>query len=248
MNIGYSFLLSTLAGLSTLLGMFVIFINKKNTNIIIVASLSFASGVMITVSLLDLVPESIQMLTNKYKNFVSVMLFLIFLCIGVLTSMTIDKKLPNNNDSSSLYKIGIISMIAIILHNIPEGIATFMASNMDKTLGLSLALAIAAHNLPEGISISVPIFYSTNSKKKAFIYTFISALSEPFGAILAFLFLQKFVTDSFMGILFAFIAGIMIHISLYELLPEVKNYNHKKMSSIFFIIGIIFMSVNHFLF
>ena len=188
------------------------------------------------------------MLTNKYKNFVSVMLFLIFLCIGVLTSMTIDKKLPNNNDSSSLYKIGIISMIAIILHNIPEGIATFMASNMDKTLGLSLALAIAAHNLPEGISISVPIFYSTNSKKKAFIYTFISALSEPFGAILAFLFLQKFVTDSFMGILFAFIAGIMIHISLYELLPEVKNYNHKKMSSIFFIIGIIFMSVNHFLF
>lgn len=248
MNIEYSFLLSTLAGLSTLLGMFVIFINKKNTNIIIVASLSFAAGVMITVSLLDLVPESIQMLTNKYKNFVSVMLFLIFLCIGVLTSMTIDKKLINNNDSSSLYKIGIISMIAIILHNIPEGIATFMASNMDKTLGLSLALAIAAHNLPEGISISVPIFYSTNSKKKAFIYTFISALSEPFGAILAFLFLQKFVTDSFMGILFAFIAGIMIHISLYELLPEVKNYNHKKMSSIFFIIGIIFMSVNHFLF
>lgn len=248
MNIGYSFLISTLAGLSTLLGMFVIFINKKNTNSIIVASLSFASGVMITVSLLDLVPESIQMLTNKYKNFVSIMLFLIFLCIGVLTSMTIDKKLPNNNDSSSLYKIGIISMIAIILHNIPEGIATFMASNMDKTLGLSLALAIAAHNLPEGISISVPIFYSTNSKKKAFIYTFISALSEPFGAILAFLFLQKFVTDSFMGILFAFIAGIMIHISLYELLPELKNYNHKKMSSIFFIIGIIFMSVNHFLF
>lgn len=249
MNIGYSFLITSLAGFATLLGMIVIFISKKNSNKIIVSSLSFAAGVMICVSFLDLIPESMEMLTNRYKNFISIMFFLIFLCIGVLSSMGIDKYMPENSkNSSKLFRVGIISMLAIIMHNIPEGIATFMASNMNAKLGISLALAIAMHNIPEGISISVPIYYSTGSKKKSFLYTFISALSEPLGALLAFLFLQRFITDAFMGMLFAFIAGIMVHISVYELLPEARKYNENKLSSIFFIIGIVFMSVNHLLF
>ena len=119
---------------------------------------------------------------------------------------------------------------------------------MDKTLGISLAIAIAMHNLPEGISIAVPIYYSTNKKSKAFIYTFISAISEPFGALIAFIFLKNFVNDIFMGLLFSFIAGIMIHISFYELLPESKRYKNYKLTSLFFIIGIIFMCINLFLF
>lgn len=247
MNIGYSFLITFIAGASTLLGMIVILFNKKNSNKIIAASLSFASGVMITVSLLDLIPEGINLLTSRYKNFVSIMFFLIFLCVGVLTSMLIDKNMPENKSNGKLYRVGIISMLAIILHNIPEGIATFMASSMDMKLGISLALAIAMHNIPEGISISIPIYYSTGSVKKSFLYTLISALSEPFGALLAYLFLQNFITDSFMGMLFSFIAGIMIHISFYELLPTSKKYNENKLTSIFFVIGIIFMCINLFL-
>ena len=109
--------------------------------------------------------------------------------------MAVDKYLPETKENTKLYRVGIISMLAIILHNIPEGIATFMASSMDKTLGISLAIAIAMHNLPEGISIAVPIYYSTNKKSKAFIYTFISAISEPFGALIAFIFLKNFVND-----------------------------------------------------
>lgn len=249
MNIGYSFLITSLAGLSTMVGMFVLLFKKKDTNKIISASLAFAAGVMTCVSLLDLIPESVELLTSRYKNFVSIMFFLIFLCIGVLTSMTIDKYMPENKENNGkLFRVGIISMLAIILHNIPEGIATFMASSMDTKLGISLALAIAMHNIPEGISISVPIYYSTKSFKKSFLYTFISAISEPFGAIIAYLFLQKFVTDSFMGMLFAFIAGIMVHISFYELLPTSKKYNENKLTSLFFIIGIIFMCINHFAF
>lgn len=249
MSIGYSFLITSLAGLSTLVGMLVIFFSKKNSNNIIVGSLSFAAGVMICVSLLDLIPESLSLLTKRYSFLASALFFGIFLSIGVLTSMFIDKKMPDNNISNSkLFRVGIISMFAIILHNIPEGIATFMASSMDAKLGISLALAIAMHNIPEGISISVPIYYSTGSKKKSFLYTFISALSEPFGALIAFLFLKDFITDSFMGMLFAFIAGIMTHISLYEMLPEAKSYNNNKLSGIFFIIGIVFMSINHILF
>lgn len=244
MNIGYSFLITFIAGASTLLGMIVLLFNKKNSGKIIAASLSFAAGVMICVSLLDLIPEGINLLTSRYKNFVSIMFFLIFLCIGVLTSMMIDKNMPENKSNGKLYRVGIISMLAIILHNIPEGIATFMASSMDMKLGISLALAISMHNIPEGISISVPIYYSTRSVKKSFLYTLISALSEPFGALLAYLFLQNLITDSFMGMLFSFIAGIMIHISFYELLPTSKKYNENKLTSIFFVIGIIFMCIN----
>lgn len=249
MNVSYSFFITSLAGFATLIGMLIIFLPIKNTNKVISSSLSFAAGVMICVSLIDLIPESISMITSRFKNFISILLFLIFFCIGVLSSMTIDKYMPENkNNESKLFRVGIISMLAIILHNIPEGIATFMTSSVNVKLGISLALAIAMHNVPEGISIAVPIYYSTNSKKKSFLYTLISALSEPFGALLAFLFLQKFITNSFMGILLSFIAGIMIHISIYELLPEAKKYNENKLSSIFFIVGIIFMCINHFIF
>ena len=157
--------------------------------------------------------------------------------------MLMDYYLPTENKTSDgkLYKVGIISMLAIILHNIPEGIATFIAGNSDKSLAISLTIAIALHNIPEGISIAVPIYYSTKSKFKAFSYTLISSLSEPFGALLTYLFLSKLVTDTFLGILFAIIAGIMMQIALCELLPTSKKYNYKKITITFFVIGIVFM-------
>ena len=139
-------------------------------------------------------------------------------------------------------------MLAIILHNIPEGIATFMTISTNIKIGLSLSIAIALHNIPEGISISMPIYSSTKSKSKAISYTFISALSEPFGAIIAFLFLKDIMNNLLMGMLLAMIAGIMLHISFYELLPESLSYNNKKLSILFFIIGVLFMSINHFIF
>jgi ZIP family zinc transporter len=246
MNISYSFFLTILAGLSTLLGVIIIFIPNKNKSNIIVSSLSFASGVMICISIIDLIPESLSLLKSRYNFFISIMFSLIFFCIGVIVSMFTDKYIPKKNNN--LYKIGIVSMIAIILHNIPEGIITFMASSMNKKLGISLAISIAMHNIPEGISISIPIYYGTNSKKKSFFYTLISGLSEPFGALIAFIFLQKFINNLFMGLLFSFIAGIMIQISLYELIPEAKSYNKNKLVFLFIILGIIFMSVNHIFF
>ena len=132
-------------------------------------------------------------------------------------------------------------MLAIILHNIPEGIATFLTANKDISLGLSLAIAITLHNIPEGISIAIPIYYATKNKSKSLLYTFISALSEPFGALLAFIFLKNIITDNIMGYLLSFIAGIMIHISLCELLPNSLKYKKKKYTYFFFILGIIFM-------
>ncbi len=244
MNI-YAFLLTTLAGLSTLIGTIPIFIKAK-TNIIIKA-LSFAAGVMITVSIIDLIPEGINYLHKTFKIFPTILITLIFIVIGIILSMTIDKYI-NKNREGELYKVGIISMIAIILHNIPEGIATYLSSEFNFKLGLSLTIAIALHNIPEGISIAVPLYYGTKSRGKAFIYTLASALSEPLGALLAHLFLSKIINNNIMGILMSIVAGIMIQISFYELLPTSLKYKKKSKTIIYFIIGILFMTINHFIF
>ena len=135
-------------------------------------------------------------------------------------------------------------MIAIIIHNIPEGIATFLTTTSNLNLGLKLTIAIAFHNIPEGISISLPIYYSLNNKKKAFLYTFISSISEPFGAFLCFIFIGPYVNILFLGFLFSLISGIMLYISIYELLKESLSYNKKYLTIIFYLIGSIFTILN----
>lgn len=237
-----------------MLGSFLIFF-KKTDNRILTGSLSFAAGVMITVSLTDLIPSSYELLSKTYFSVFAILLLLTFFVVGVILSMLIDKYLPNpeNNQpkkktNNNLYRVGLFSMFAIILHNIPEGIATFMASSVDRGLGLSLALAISLHNIPEGISISVPIYYATGNKKKALFSTFLSGISEPFGALIAYLFLSPFINDILMGCLFSIIAGIMIHISIYELLPTAKKYKYPTILGIFLVLGALFMAISHFLF
>lgn len=237
-----SFIFTFLAGLSTLLGTIFIFFKKDKNKNILISSLAFASSVMLTVSICDLIPESISLLKSNNQGIIVIVIVISFISmiVGIIISMLIDKYLPSNNNDN-LYKVGIISMVAIILHNIPEGIATFLASSTNTTLGLSLTLAIAMHNIPEGISISIPIYYSTKSRKKAFLYTLISALSEPFGALLAYLFLYRIINNLIMGILLSLIAGIMTHISICELLKESLSYKNKKLTIIFFLTGVAFM-------
>lgn len=244
MNI-YAFILTTLAGLSTLIGTIPIFIKTK-TNKIIISALSFAAGVMITVSITDLIPEGINYLNKTFKLIPTLLITSIFIVLGIIVSMTIDKYI-NKDREGELYKVGIISMIAIILHNIPEGIATYLSTENNFKLGLSLTIAIALHNIPEGISIALPIYYGAKSRGKAFIYTLFSALSEPLGALLAYLFLSKIINNNIMGLLMSLIAGIMIQISFYELLPTALKYKNKKHTLLYLIIGILFMLTSHLL-
>ena len=239
-----AFILTTLAVLSTLLGTIPIFIKTK-PNKIITSALSFAAGVMITVSLIDLIPEGINYIHNTFKIIPTILIILIFIVLGIIISMTIDRYISNRE--GELYKVGIISMLAIILHNIPEGIATYLSGEFNFKLGLSLTIAIALHNIPEGISIAVPIYYSKKSRGKALLYTLFSALSEPLGALLAYLFLSKIINNNIIGILMSLIAGIMIQISLYELIPTSLKYKNKKRTITYLIIGILFMIINHFI-
>ena len=135
-----------------------------------------------------------------------------------------------------------------MLHNIPEGITTYISTSVNTSLGIKLAIAIALHNIPEGISIAVPIYYSTNNFKKAFFYTFIAGFSELSGAVIAYLFLANFITNTSLSIILGLTAGIMIHISLYELLPTSIEYKKKKATILSFIIGIITMFLCEFFF
>lgn len=246
----YAFILSFLAGISTIIGALIIFFDKKKDNRVVVMSLSFASGVMICVSLTDLLPNSFNMILNTNNIFPKLILTLIFMVIGIIISMLIDKYLPSNFENSNnkdLYKIGIISMVAIILHNIPEGIATFITSSNNFKLGVTLTIAIALHNVPEGISIAVPIYHSTNNRLKAIFYAFVSGMSEVLGSLLAYFILSPFINDYIMAVLYAIIAGIMIHISIYELIPGAYKESTLKEVLKYIILGFIVMIVSHLL-
>lgn len=246
----YAFILSFLAGISTVIGALVIFFDKRKNNKIVEVSLSFAAGVMMCVSLTDLLPNSFRMILDNNNLFPKIILSLIFMTFGIIISMLIDKYLPDNNlntDNKSLYKIGIISMVAIVLHNIPEGIATFITSNNNLKLGITLTIAIALHNIPEGISIAVPIYHSSNNKLKAFLYALLSGMSEVLGSILAYLFLAPLINDHVMAALYAIIAGIMIHISVYELIPGAYKESTLKNVLKYFIIGFGVMILSHIL-
>lgn len=246
----YAFILSFIAGISTVIGALIIYFDKNKDNKIVTVSLSFAAGVMICVSLTDLLPNCFNMILTVSNIFPRLILTLIFMVIGVIISMLIDKYLPSeyeSKDNKGLYKIGIISMVAIILHNIPEGIATFITSSNNLKLGITLTLAIALHNIPEGISIAVPIYHSTKNKLKAIMYALLSGMSEVLGSILAYLFLAPFINDHIMAGLYAIIAGIMIHISIYELLPGAYKDSTLKKVIKYFLIGFIIMIISHLL-
>jgi len=248
-NIEYSFFITTFAGLSTMIGALLIFFKFKNTFNVVSSSLAFAAGVMITVSITDLIPSSLIGFLDIYYVFPAILMTLIFIVMGIVISTLINKYIPdiksNEINNKGLFKVGVISMIAIILHNVPEGIATFMTSAKDISLGLSLAIAITLHNIPEGISIAVPIYYSTKSKFKALLYTFVSGMSELLGAVISYLFLSPFMNNFIMSILLSIIAGIMTSISMYELIPASLRYNDTKRTIKYFLIGSLFMMMCH---
>lgn len=209
------FIITFISGITTILGIIPTYINSKYKDYIIKFSLLFSCIVMFSISIFSLIPEAINYIGI---SFMSIILLLIFINIGIIISSYIDKSL-NKISSNNLFKVGVVSVIALVLHNIPEGIITFLTSSNDIKLGISIAIAIALHNIPEGISIAIPIYYSTNSHKKAFIYTFISGFSELFGGVISYIFLSKYINNNLLFIILSITSGIMIHISLFELLP-----------------------------
>ena len=234
-----AFFLTSLSGFSTLLGLIPIYFNVGEEHRLICSSLAFASGVMFSISIFDLIPESFSIL--EYSKY-SILIVFLFFILGIFISFGLDNLF--NNLDNSLYKVGIISMIGLVIHNIPEGIITFVSTSLDYRLGISVCISIILHNIPEGISIGIPIYYSTESKYKAFIYTLIASFSELLGGVLTYLFLIKFVNFFALSILFSLISGLMVYISLFELLRESFYFRYKYYTIIFFLIGVFIMFIN----
>lgn len=247
MNILFPFFISSIAGLSTVLGAFVILFKwqRENINKFIVFSLAFSLTIMIGISVSELIPEASYSILTQFHLVKGIIFSLIAFIMGVIIIYFINQKITQKQDD--LYRVGILSMLALMLHNLPEGIVTFLSSYQNLELGLKLSFAIMMHNIPEGISIAVPIYYSTGSKKKAFKMTFLSGLAEPLGALLAFLFLSKFITDAMIGFILLFVAGLMITLSIHDLFPKAKKYHEDNWIYIGMGVGILILLFNEFI-
>ncbi|MBQ8292979.1 MAG: zinc transporter ZupT [Bacilli bacterium] len=248
----YALLLSVIAGMATLIGGLIVIFTKSDNKKFISASLGFASGVMISVSMMELYSTSASYISIDTNDFYGTILSTLFVGIGMFITFIINhfvqdenKSLDNLNHSpkNKLFSVGFVSMLAIAIHNFPEGIATFMSSYGNIALGLSITLAIAFHNIPEGITVALPIYLSTNNKKKALLYTFLSGITEPLGALLAYFVLRFFLTNFIMGSIFGIVAGIMIYIAVDDLIPSSRNYGYDKIALLFTLIGICLMSL-----
>jgi len=247
-----AFLISFLAGISTLLGAVLIFFTESRNEKLVSCSLGFAAGVMISVSFSDLLPEAQKAIAAHSGERSAVIYSVIFMAVGLFIALAIDYFVPHDEfdpesqdkPHQNLYRVGVVSMLAMMLHNFPEGIATFMAGYNNPTLGMSIGLAIAFHNIPEGISVAMPIYFATQSKLAALKYTFLSGIAEPIGATLAFLILRPFINEFFLGAIFAVVAGIMVYISFEELIPTSRQYGYSRLALFSSFAGICIMPLS----
>ncbi|MGL5755511.1 MAG: zinc transporter ZupT [Paraclostridium sp.] len=263
-NVLFAFALTLIAGLSTGIGSCIAFFSKKTDTKFLSISLGFSAGVMIYVSMIEIFAQSKDMLVKIYGNEIGTGITSLSFFCGIFLILLIDKCIPKDSNPHELHNIseidksiikdknlmrtGIFTALAIGIHNFPEGLATFVSALQDTTIAIPIVIAIAIHNIPEGISVSVPIYYATGDKKKAFMYSFASGLAEPIGALFGYLILMPFINDTVLGILFAGVAGIMVFISIDELLPLSREYGEGHLSVYGLVAGMAVMSLSLFLF
>jgi ZIP family zinc transporter len=232
-----AFGLTFFAGLSTAFGSALTFLVKHTNTKLLSVALGFSAGVMIYVSLVELLPEARECFAQKFGKTDGLWLAVLVFFAGICFIAVIDRLIPSFRNPhevhkveelsdpvlaaqyGDLYRTGIFVAIAIALHNFAEGFATFAAALKDIKVGVPVAIAIAIHNIPEGVAVSIPVYYATGSRRKAFAYSLLSGLTEPLGALIAYALLLSFFQDIMYGIALASVAGIMVFISLDELLP-----------------------------
>jgi ZIP family zinc transporter len=257
--------LTLFAGLATGIGSALAFFTKKTNTKFLSVALGFSAGVMIYVSMVDIFFKAKESLVSSLGvvtgSWVNVGAFF----AGMFLIAIIDKLVPASENPHEMRKVeelgadqdeksvtshnkllrmGTLTALAIAIHNFPEGLATFTAAVKDPSLGIVIAVAVAIHNIPEGIAVSIPVYYATGSRKKAFILSFLSGLSEPLGALIGYFILLFFFNDIIFGVLFAAVAGIMVFISLDELLPTAREYGAPHLSIYGLIAGMMVMAAS----
>ncbi len=257
-------LLTTFAGLSTGIGSAIAFFAKRTNKTLLALSLGFSAGVMIYVSFVEIFQKAKDALLESYGVLTANGYAVFGFFIGIAVILIIDKLIPSYEnpheprrveemdqapENKKLLRMGLFTALAIAIHNFPEGLATFMAALTDLKIGASIAVAIAIHNIPEGIAVSIPLYYATGDKKKAFWLSFSSGLAEPAGGILGYLALSPFFNEFVYALLFSGVAGIMVFISIDELLPTAREYDlgHKSIYGLVAGMGVMAISLLFFL-
>ncbi len=256
-------ILSTIAGLSTLVGGCVAFFTNKNSMRMLSIGLGFSAGVMIFISLGGLIGEANEMLAKTYASKAGWITFLSFV-LGIALAILIDFFMPDhiqskyeNTENSEIEekhffrtpeqikkikKAGLTTAIAVAIHNFPEGLTTFFATTADIKLGITVVMAIAIHNIPEGMAIALPVYQATGSKRKAFKYCALSGLMEPLGGVIGFTLIHYLFPNFTIGAMFGLIAGIMTYIAFDTLLPLSREYDTAHYSITGVVLGILLMS------
>lgn len=253
-NIQIAFLLTTIAGLSTGVGGLVAYFIKKPKFSTLSILMGFSAGVMIYVSFAELLNESIEGIGFLWANAAFFFgIIAMFILDKLLPHAHMDTRMDSYDESESsqevlnnkkLMKSGIFIVIGITLHNFPEGMAVLASTLKDPSVGIPIAFAIAVHNIPEGIAVSVPIYYATKNRIKAFTYSFLSGVAEPIGAIIGYILLFSFLTPAVLNSILAVVAGIMIFISFDEMLPIAKEYGNEHLSNIGLFSGMAVMMLS----
>lgn len=264
-DIWLAFGLTAIAGLSTGIGSAIALFAKKTSKRFLSVSLGFSAGVMIYVSMIEIFSEAQKSLQAAMGDKPGAIATVAAFFGGMLLIAVIDKLIPQKDnphevkciegeqcavqtDSKKLMRTGLLTALAIGIHNFPEGLATFVSALQGPELAIPIVAAIALHNIPEGIAVSVPIYFATGDRKKAFLYSFASGLSEPIGAAVGYLVLLPFMNETVYGILFAAVAGIMVFISLDELLPSAREYGEHHLAIYGLVAGMAVMAVSLLLF
>jgi ZIP family zinc transporter len=257
-----AFGLTLFAGLSTGIGSALAFFTKRTNTKLLSISLGFSAGVMIYVSFVEIFSKAKISLVGELGERAGTWLTVGSFFGGILLIALVDKFIPSfenpheirmiedmedqdkKKDTKKLYRMGVFTALAIAIHNFPEGLATFTSALTDISIGIPIAVAVAIHNIPEGVAVSIPLYYATGNRKKAFTLSFLSGLAEPFGALIGYLLLFSFFNDLVFGILFAGVGGIMVFISLDELLPAAREYGEHHYSIYGLIVGMMVMAVS----
>jgi ZIP family zinc transporter len=274
-NILLAFGLTMIAGLSTGIGSIIAFFAKKTNKKFLSISLGFSAGVMIFVSMIEIYQKAQEALVADLGQKPGAWVTAIAFFGGIFLIAIIDKLIPSaenphepsnvladcescgncevcvkeqKKEKNKLMRMGLFTALAIAIHNFPEGMATFVSAFQSPELAIPIVAAIAIHNIPEGISVSVPIYQATGSRKQAFLYSLLSGLAEPIGALVGWLILIPFMSDAVYGIIFAGVAGIMVFISVDELLPSAREYGEHHLSIYGMVAGMMVMAVSLLLF
>ena len=244
-----AFLFSLIAGLSTGLGSLVAFFIKDFKHKHLSLLMGFSAGVMIQISFMELLYSAVTEIGFLTAN--------IAFFVGIATIAAIEFLIPHEYEeekltekekkNKKLMKTGILVAAGIFIHNFPEGIVTLFGAIKDVQLGLVLLIAVALHNIPEGISVSTPIYYATKNRKKAFLWSFLSGISEPIGAVIGFFVLFPFINPFMINMVLAFVAGVMVFISFDELLPLSLSHGEAHLAITSLFLGMLTMTAVLFL-